>query len=131
MVCSSALGLLEKAARVIPEKLLFRVRLEARPSENVLHRVGELTLRVGVVRGVHQHVVTEKCRDGVKHVLAFLALYAAEKPAARHVLARSVLQRRDTADIRGLLVHAPRPRTAASQSHTRAPPSASAGSGRR
>src|SRR3984893_17839040 len=103
------LGLLEEPVGVAAEQLLLGLRVKALPGEDVVDRVGELTLRVRVIRGVHQHVVTEEVGDIVEHVLAFVVLDAAEKPAARHVFARLLLEGRGTADIDRLLVHAPGP----------------------
>src|SRR6516165_7465804 len=62
-----------------------------------------------VVGGVHQDVVTEEVSNMVEHVLAFVVLDAADEPAARHVLAGLLLERRGAADIDRLLVHAPGP----------------------
>src|SRR5262249_45506511 len=102
-------GPLEEAVRVPPEELLPPVGIEARPGEDVVDRVRELAFGGGIVGGVHQHVVTEKSGDGVEHVLSLLSLDAAEKPAARNVFARSMLERRGAANIDRLLVHTPSP----------------------
>src|SRR6516165_11398659 len=102
-------GLLIEAVRVIPEELFPCVRLEARPRKNVVDRFGELTLRVRVVRGIHQHPVTEILGDGVEHILALLALDATEEAAAGQVFARFQFERCGAADIDELLVHTPRP----------------------
>src|ERR1700730_15757208 len=106
---SVGLGLLEETVRVVPEKLLLRVRSEPRPSEDVVDRLRELALRVRVVGGVHQDTVAENPGHGIEHVLALLALDAAEEAAIRQVFARGVLQGCRAADIAGLLVHPPRP----------------------
>src|SRR5437867_5449996 len=98
-------GLLVESGRIVPQELLLRVRLEARPLQNVVHGVGELALRVGIVRGVHEDVVPEDAPDVVKHVLAFVLLDAAEEPSTGHVLAGSMLERGDAPDIDRLLVH--------------------------
>src|SRR6266704_2202915 len=99
--------LLVKARRVVPKQLLLRRRLEALPGEDVVHRLGELTLRMRVVRGVHQDIVAEKSGDGGEHVLALLMLDAAEEAAARQVFARLPSELGGRADIGVLLVHAP------------------------
>src|SRR6266446_9547857 len=104
------LRLFEEAVRVVPEEFFASVRSEARPGEDVVDGLRELALRVRVVRGVHQHTVAEILGDGVEHVLALLALDAAEETAARQVFARRVFEGCRAADIDGLLVHAPGPK---------------------
>src|ERR1700737_3310696 len=116
------LGLLEETVRVVPEKLLLRVRSEARPSEDVVDRLRELALRVRVVGGVHQDTVAEKPGHRIEDVLALLALDAAEEPAIRQVFARGVLQGCRAADIAGLLVHPPRPERQPAEAAFEPPP---------
>src|SRR5215469_7238905 len=103
------LVLFEEPVGVAAEKLFRRLRLQALPGEDVVDRVGELALRMRIVGGVHQHVVTQEMGDIVEHVLAFVVLDAAEEPAARHVFAGLVLEWCGAADIDRLLVHAPGP----------------------
>src|SRR5262245_65682168 len=62
--------LLVEASRVVPQELAPGVRLEARPGEDVIHRVGELALRVRIVGGVHLHVVSEPAGHVCERVLA-------------------------------------------------------------
>src|SRR5215813_8463393 len=99
-------GLFVQTVRVVPEQLPLRLRLHARPLHDVVDRVRELTFRVGIIRGVHQDVVTENAGDVVEHLFALMPLDAAEKPPAGHVLARRVLEGRHAADVDRLLVHA-------------------------
>src|SRR5262249_40386493 len=82
------------------------VRLEARPAEDVVHGVGELALRVGIVRGIHQDVVAQHAGDVVEELLTLMPLDGAEEAPAGQVLAGPVLEGRYPADIGGLLVHA-------------------------
>src|ERR1700680_357748 len=102
-------GLLEEPFGVAAKELFLRLGLEALPGEYIVNRLRELTLRVGVVGGVHQHVVTQEMSDVIEHVLSLVVLDAAEEPAARHVFARLLLQRGGAADIDRLLVHASGP----------------------
>ena len=124
------LRLAEEMAGVLPQQLPPPVGPEARPLQDVRHRVRKLALRMRIIRGVHQHVVAQKLRDMFEHVLALMVLDAAEEPAAFHVFARLHLQWRGAADIDRLLVHAPGPRTATSRSRIPARPSAASGNGR-
>src|SRR5262245_2580182 len=80
--------LLVEAGRVVPEELAPGVRLEARPGENVVHRVGELALRVRIVGGVHQDIVSEHAGHVVEQILALVALDGAEEAPAGQILAR-------------------------------------------
>src|SRR5262249_39151227 len=98
--------LLVEPGRVVPQELALRLRSDARPLEDVVDGVGELTLRVRIVGGVHQDVVAQHAPDVVEHVLAFVTLDGAEEAPARHVLAGGALERGGAADIHGLLVHA-------------------------
>src|SRR5205807_4199329 len=52
--CTVASGLLEEPFGVAAKELLLRLGLEARPGEDVVDRLGELTFRMRVVGGVHQ-----------------------------------------------------------------------------
>src|SRR5713101_2923863 len=99
-------GLPVEAGRVVPEELALRVRLQARPLQDVVDGVRELTLRVGIVGRIHQDVVTEHVGDVVEQVLALVSLDGAEEPPARDVLAGRVLERRGASNVHGLLVHA-------------------------
>src|SRR6267154_1650727 len=109
LVASVRSGLPEEPVRIVEEEFLLRILFKAGPAEDVVDRLWELALRVGIVGGVHQNVVTEEVADIIKHVLAFVVLDAAEEPAARHVFARLLLERSGAADIDRLLVHAPGP----------------------
>src|SRR5437016_13710433 len=102
-------GLLVEPGRVVPEELAPRVLTEARPLQDVVDGVGELTFRVRIIGAPHQHVVPQHAPDVVEHLLAFVALDAAKEPSARHVFAGLVLERRGAADVDRLLVHALRP----------------------
>src|SRR2546425_9186260 len=84
-------GLLVQTVRVVPEQLALRLRRYIRPLHDVVHGVRELTFRVGIIRGVHQDVVTEHAGHVVEHLFALVPLDAAEEPPAGHVLARRVL----------------------------------------
>src|SRR5919197_5296850 len=100
------LRLLEEAASVVPQELVLRRRLEALPGEDVRHRIGELAFRMGIVRGVHQHIISQKAGDALEHVLALVALDRAEEAAALEVVLGMVFQLCAAADIFVLLVHA-------------------------
>src|SRR5262244_2946408 len=67
-------GLLEEPVGVAAEELLCRLRLKALPGQDVVDRVGELALRMRVVGGVHQNVVTEEMGDVIEHILPFMVL---------------------------------------------------------
>src|SRR5215831_13441265 len=109
LAASAVSGLPEEPVGVATEELLCRLRLEALPGDDVVDRVGELALRMRIIGGVHQDVVTEEMGDIVEHVLPFVMLDAAEEPSALHVFARLLLERGGAADINRLLVHAPGP----------------------
>src|SRR5438105_4846538 len=96
-------GLFEEPVRVVEEEFLFRILFEAGPGNDVVDLLGKLTLRVGIVGGVHQYVYTQEMGDVVEHVLAFVVLDAAEEPTARHVFARLLLEWSSAADIDRLL----------------------------
>src|SRR5713101_8937802 len=99
-------GLFVEPSRVVPEELALRIRLEARPLQDVVDGIRELTLRVGIVGRIHQDVVTEHTRDVVEQVLTLVSLDGAEESPARDVVAGRVLERRDASDVDRLLVHA-------------------------
>src|SRR6266545_4771786 len=56
-------GLLVETGRVVPQELALGVRREAGPLQDVVDGIGELTLRVGIIGGVHQDVVTQDAAD--------------------------------------------------------------------
>src|ERR1700758_5289811 len=108
-VASVGSSLSEEAIRVVEEELPFRILFDGGPSDDVISRLRELTLRVRIVRGVHQDIVAEEVSDIVEHVLPFVVLDAAEEAAARHVFAGLLLERGGAADVDRLFVHAPSP----------------------
>src|SRR5262249_20744938 len=106
---AGASGLLEEAGGVVPQQLSRGGAVEALPAKDVVDRIRELAFRMRIVGGVHQQVVTKEPGDIVQHVLAFMVLDAAKKPAARHISPRLWLPRATPPDIPRLLVEAPTP----------------------
>src|SRR5262249_882247 len=100
---------LVETGRVIPEKLAPRGWFDTRPAQDVVHGVGELAFGVRVVGPVHQRIVPEAARDVVEQVFPLVPLDAAEESPAGQVVAGPVLEGGHAPDVRGLLVHAPRP----------------------
>src|SRR5271166_2822798 len=66
--------LLEKAGSVVPQKFLFGLAAQALPGDDIVDRIRELTLRMRVVGGVHQHTVTKELSDVIEHILTFMVL---------------------------------------------------------
>src|SRR4051794_40394018 len=98
-----------QAHRVVPEQLVL-ARLGHVPAHHLLHRLGEMAFAVGIVGGVHQHVLADEVDHRVGELAALGDLDALEVAAAHHVLARLVLQLRDRGgDGLGVLVDALHP----------------------
>src|SRR5579885_384482 len=89
---SGGSGLFEKMSGVVPQQLFLGFAGQALPGDDVVDRIRELTFRMRIVGGVHQHAVAQKLGDIVEHVLAFVVLDAAEEAPAFHVVARPHLQ---------------------------------------
>src|SRR5215471_1992280 len=95
--------------RVIPQQLLLRLRLQARPTEDMVDRVREVAFGVWIIGRIHQDIVPQKAGDAVEHVLAFVHFDATEEPAPSEIVAWPVLERRRASHVGGLFVHPPRP----------------------
>src|SRR4029450_8346317 len=80
--------------RVVPEELLL-LALRQVPRQHRVHRLRKPALAVGIVRRVHQDVLTEELDDGLRQLDAFGHLDRLEEAPGGDVVARPLHERRE------------------------------------